>query len=314
MANLVTPRFWKKKALLLKSEVTYGTDSAPDGAANWIEARNVTLTPMDNEVVDRNIEQDYMGNGGKVIAASWAKVTFDVALAPSGAAGTAPKWSPLLLACGYAETVSAGVSVAYNLVSAAFGSASIYVNIDGTLHKLTGCRGECKGKLSAKGIPMMSFEVAGVFAVPTAVAMPALTKTGWTLEEAVNSANSAKLVLNGVDLAYSTLEWSTGNQIARIDLPGPQKEVAITDRKPALSVTVLAPALGDFDPFALGQAGTNVALSTTHGSGAGKQAKLDGKVVVTGVDYDRVDDMLAYKLTLDPQPVAGNDELALTCL
>lgn len=315
MPNLITaPRFWKNKVILVKPEVSYATDPTPTGAANWIEARNVSLTPFDVETADRNIEMPYMGSSGKVIVGQWGKLNFDVLAAGSGALGTAPKWAPLALACGTAETVVAATSVTYNLISTAFGSVAAWVNIDGVYHKFFGVRGELKGKMSAKGIPMLSYELTGIFSAPVAVAMPAVTRTGWVYDEGVNSVNTTALTLNGVDLAFSALDFAFGNKVARINLPGPQLEVAITDRASSMSVTVLAPDLAIFDPYALATAGTNVAVSATHGSTAGKKLKLDGKVIVSAVDYDNIDGMLAYKLTLEPTPVSGNDELALTCL
>lgn len=316
MSNLVaTPRKWKNKAILIKLDSAYGTDPVPTGAVNWIEARNVTLTPMDAERKERDIVQPWLGSSGSIIVSQWAKLAFDVAMVGSGAAGTAPKWAPLMLACGCAETISAGVSAAYNLVSSAFSSATAYINIDGVLHKLVSCRGEVKGKLDAKGLPMLNFELTAAYMAPADSAMPSVTRTGWMVEDAVNSVTGGKVTLNGVDLAFSTLDWAFGNQVARIDLPGPQREVAITDRKPSASLTVLAPAtLAAFDPFALATAGTTVALTNTQGTVAGKKIKTDMQVRLVGVDYDRIDEMLAYKLALEPIPVSGNDEIAITNL
>lgn len=315
MSNvLATPRFWKNKAVLVKAEVAYGTDPTPTGAANWIEARNVSLTPYAAETADKNIELPYMGSSGKAIVGQWGKLNFDVLAAGSGALGVAPKWAPLILACGMAETIVAATSCAYNLVSSAFASVTAWVNIDGVYHKFDGMRGEVKGKFNAKGIPMLSFEFTGLYAAPTTVAMPSVTRTGWMVDEGVNSINTSKLTLNSVDLAFSSLDFAFGNKIAKVNLPGPQLEVAITDRSPSMSVTVLAPALSVFDPWALASAGTNVAVTMTHGSTATDKLKLDGKVVVVGADYDNIEGMLAYKLTLEPSPVSGNDELALTCI
>lgn len=315
MPNLLaTPRFWKKKAVLLKLDAVHGTDPVPTGAVNWFEARSVQLTSFDAETAERNIELPYMGNGGKAIAARWSKLSFEIALAGSGAAGTAPKWAPMMLACGFAETVTAGVSAAYNLVSESFDSATAYLNIDGVLYKFISARGNVSCKLSAKGLPMLAVELTSLYTAPAADAMPVVDRTGWTIEDAVNSVNTGKVTLNAVDLAFSSLEWNCGNQIARIALPGPQEEVAITDRKPTAALTVLAPALATFDPYALASAGTAVALTNTHGTVAGKKVQTDLKVVVTGVKEDQVEGMLAYQLTLEPTPAAGNDEIAITVL
>lgn len=311
---LATPRNWKTKAILLKAETTYGTDAVPAGATNWFEARNVTLTPMEAETIDRNIEMPYMGSAGKALVASWSKLSFEILLGASGVLGTAPKWGPMMLALGFAETIVASTSVTYNLASSGFSGLTAYVNIDGTLHKLVGCRGEVKAKISAKGIPTLAVELTSVYTAPVTGVVPSVTTTGWAYDLAVNSVNTGKVTLNAVDLAFSTLEWACGNQVARIDLPGPQREVAITDRKPTANLTVLAPALAVFDPFALAQAGTAITLTNTHGTVAGAKVKTDLKVRVTGADYDQIDGMVAYKLTLDPTPVAGNDEITLTCL
>lgn len=315
MANLMTtPRIWRNKAILVKLETAYNADSVPTGAANWIEARNLQLTPLDADRAPRNIDMPYMGNSGSVFVSGWAKLSFDVAMAGSGAAGTAPKYGPTLQACGTAETITAGTSVIYNLVSQAFASVSIYVNIDGVLHKATGSRGDVKGKSSAKGTPMFSFSFDAVYVAPIADGLPTVTRTGWQIEEGVNSANTLPVTLGGVDLSYSDFEWSFGNKISRIDLPGPQVEVAIIDRAPTASIIVLAPDLATFNPFVLLEAGTVSALTTTHGSAAGKKVKQDLNVRIAGVEYDKIEEQVAYKLTLEPTPVTGNDEIAITVL
>ncbi|MDQ2822965.1 MAG: hypothetical protein M3Y65_21730 [Pseudomonadota bacterium] len=315
MPNLITtPRKWRNKAVLIKREVTYGVDSTPTGAANWIEARNVQLTPMDVDKVDRNIDLPYMGSAGSILVGFWAKLAFDVALAPSGSAGVAPKWGPLLGACGTAETIVATTSVAYNLVSTNQGSVVAYMNIDGVLHKLLGMRGNVKGKANAKATPMLSFAFDAVYATPVVDGVPTVTRTGWAIEEGVNSANTGPITINGITLAFSTFEWDFGNTTGRIDLPGPQREVTISDRKPSASLTVLAPALATFNPFTLSETGTTVPLSNLHGSAVGKKVQTDMQVRITGVDYDQIEGNAAYKLTLEPVPVAGNDEIALTCL
>lgn len=315
MANLIaTPRFWKKKLLLLKLETTYNVDTVATGAANWFEARNVTLTPMDVEKVSPDIVMAWMGNSGDIITAKWSKLSFDLAVAPSGTAGVAPKWGPALMACGFAETTTAGTSVLYRLVSTAFSSICGYIYIDGVKHKLRGMRGEVKCKMAAKGLPLFSISYDSVYLAPVEEDSPAVVKTGWMQEEAVNSAQTGPCVIAGQALSFSSLDWSLGNKISRVDLPGPQQEISIDDRAPQASITVLAPALSVFNPFTLVESCATVALASTHGSAAGKKLKTDMNVRVTNADYDKIEGMLAYKLTLQPLPVNGNDEIVLTCL
>lgn len=315
MANLITaPRKWKNKALLMKAEATYGTDSNPAGATDWIEARNVQLTPIDPEKVERNIELPYMGNAGSVLTGFWAKLSFEVAMVPSGTAGTAPKWSVPMLAAGTAQTITAATSVAYNLISSAFPSAVGYMNIDGVLHKLLGQRGNVKCSMSAKATGKLMFDFDALYVTPAAGIMPTVTRTGWQVEEGINSVNSGPASVNGINLPWSAFDWDFGQKISRIDLPGPQKEIAIVDRTPSSSLTVLAPDLLTFNPFAIAEASTVIPVSVPHGSVAGKKIKTDIQARIINVGYDQIEGMAAYKLTLEPTPVAGNDEIALTCL
>jgi hypothetical protein len=313
MANLIaSPRVFDKKVVVLKKEVSYGTDPTPTGAANWYEARNVSLTSYDVESAERNIMENWLGNSGKVVASKWSKLSFEIAMAGSGAAGTAPKYASALLAGGMAETISAGVSATYNLVSSAFSSVTAYMEIDGVLYKFVGCRGNLKGRINAKGIPVFVVELDSVYTAPTDATISGIVKTGWTYEEAVNSVNTGKATLNAVDLAFSAFEWDLGNQLARINLPGPQVEVMLRDRAPTASLTVLAPLLAAFDPYALADAGTTVDLTNTHGSAAGKKVQTDAKVRVVGVSETEIEGMAAYTLSLDLIPVSGNDELTIT--
>lgn len=316
MPNLVTtPLRWKSKALLLKLEATYGVDSTPTGAANWIEARNLQLTPIDADKVQRDIELPYGGNAGSVLVGFWAKLSFDVAMIPSGVAGTAPKWDPAMLACGTASTITATTSVAYNLVSSAYPSVVGYLNIGNVLHKLLGMRGNAKASMAAKGTPKLSFDFDALYVTPATGGMPTVTRTGWPIEEGVNSINTGPATINGIALAWSALDWDFGQKTSRIDLPGPQKEIMLSlDRTPSASITVLAPDLAVFNPFAIAESNAIVPFSATHGSVAGRKTKTDMQARISNVAYDQVEGMAAYKLTLEPAPVVGNDEIALTCL
>ncbi len=316
MPNLIsTPRKWQSKAILIKPEApgAYGVDTTP-AAANWIEARGVSLNGIDTETAERNIELPYFGPGGKLITSTWAKLSFEIAIAGSGTAGTAPKWGPLMQGLGFAETIVANTSVNYALVTQGIGSLVAYINVDGIFYKLTGMRGDAKMKTNAKGYKALSFDFQALFNSPTGAAMPTIDRTGWLVEDAVNSVNTGVLAINGVNLAFSTYEWGLGNKIARIDLPGPQREVAITDRVPTCNATVLAPALSAFDPYALANAGATVSLSNTHGTVAGKKVKEDLKVRIIGIQEDQVEGMAAYKLSMEPTPVSGNDEIGITLL
>lgn len=113
-------RYFKNKAILFGLEGTYDTDPTLVGT-DWFEARNVSMTPYEADTVDRNIEQPYMGNGGKLIVSTRQKLAFDVALAGSGTLGVAPKIGKLLRAGGFAETLN----VLHGGTAAAGGASTI---------------------------------------------------------------------------------------------------------------------------------------------------------------------------------------------
>jgi hypothetical protein len=308
-----TIRFWKKKAILFKLEGAYGVDAAPTGALNGVEGRNVSLSPFEADVEERGVVRPYMGNGSKLITGKRLKLAFDAALAASGAAGVAPKIGPLLRACGWAETVTADVDVAYAPISSGFESATFYVNIDGVLHKGTGARGTTSFKLD-KGIPLLHVELTALFVAPADAAPPAVDLSAWPVEAPVNSRNTLVCTLDAVDSWYSKFEFAQNNQVAHDDYPGGYEAISIKDRAPTASMLILAPSLAVFNPFELAEAATLIPVQVVHGTTAGNKVQVDLQTRVTGAAYEDMDGSVGYNLTLSPDPDAGDDEMQLTFL
>jgi len=304
-------RFWKKKAVLFGMEAAYGVDPVLAGT-DWFEARNVSLTPFDVESLDRNIAQPWMGNSGKLIVAMRQKLSFDVALAGSGSLGVAPKIGKLLRAIGFAETVTVATKVEYTLIDSAFESAAFYINVDGVLHKGMGLRGTGQAVLDAKGIPVLRVELTALYTAKVDAAPAVGDRTGWPMEEAVNSANTQVCKVNAVDSFYSKFGFSLGNQVSHDIYGGGYQQIKIGDRQPAANITMLAELLATFDPYALAVAGTNIAVHVIHGSAAGKKVQVDMKAIITNVNETDINSNVGYDLTLSPVPVTGNDEIKLT--
>lgn len=313
MANLIaTPRAWKKKSIFMKVEATYGTDPVPV-AADWLEARNLQVTPIEAKMVDRNIVLDGKGRVGQLLASANVKLSFDIALAPSGTAGTKPKWDVVMLAAGWASTVVATTSVTYNLTSSAEKSATVYYFEDGTKQTICGVRGSWKLSMDASGLPTMSFEGQGLYLEPVANAMAIVPdKTGWTVEEPVGALRTTG-TFNGVAVAFSKYEVDQANTVNYINLPGPQEEVVIADRAPTASLTILAPTLDVLNPYALMTGATSVTATVNHGSAVGKKAAITVKSRITGLTEVEVEGYLGYQISMQPEASsAGNDEIVLT--
>jgi len=100
------PLLTRKRLILAKIESTYATDSSPAGT-DAILVRNLDITPIEADVVSRDLIRPYLGNYDQLLAQTRVSITFQVEMAGSGTGGTAPKFNSLLRACGLAETLLA---------------------------------------------------------------------------------------------------------------------------------------------------------------------------------------------------------------
>ena len=163
--------------LLVKPEVTYGTDSVPTGV-NAMSVQNLKQTMIDGSIVERNNIVGFMGSQGFVRTGQWVSLEFDVELQSSGTAGTAPQFGALLRASGMTETVSPGVSTTYAPSAPdSATSATVYYFAGGVRQAAVGCRFTFSVSLNTNGIPVMKFKGVGLYAMPTTVTAPASAPT-----------------------------------------------------------------------------------------------------------------------------------------
>lgn len=124
------PLLSRKRLILSKIESPYGTDSSPSGT-DAILVRNLEISPIEADVVSRDLIRPYLGNYDQLLAQTRVVVTFQVEMAGSGTAGTAPRFSSLLRACGMAETITAApvtgsaVAGAANTITLAAGVSAV---------------------------------------------------------------------------------------------------------------------------------------------------------------------------------------------
>ena len=309
----------RKRVILAKTETTYGVDPTPTGAANAILVRNLDVTPLDAEIVSRDLVRPYFGNYDQIIAAQKVQVSFEVELQGSGAAGTAPAYGPLLRACGLAETITASTKAEYKPVSSSFESATIHVqvqdNIAGSspLHKLTGCRGNVEFTLNAKSLPVAKFTFTGVYNAVVDAANVTATYTAFKTPSAVNKANTPTFSFFGYSGIMSEFGLNLNNEVVYRNLVN-SESVILTDRKAGGNVVFEAPTVTAKDFWAAALANTLGDMSLIHGSGAGSIVEFSstGKVDVVNPSYTDMDGivMLSVPYVLVPS-TAGNDEFSL---
>lgn len=307
--------FARRKVLLLKKEVTYGTDAVPTAATDALQVSNCTIKPVDADLVDRQLVQSYLGLSQQIPVATRMSVQFEVEMVGSGTAGTAPGWGAAMKACGFAETVSAGVSVAYSPVSLSFDSATIYYHQDGLKHVILGARGSVSMKMTPRGLPMFMFNFLGLYGGVTDLAVPAATLTAFKIPVAVSNANTSAFTLQGFAGKMYDLSIDLANTLTYRNLVGGE-DVQITDRAPVGSIEIETPTVAGKDFWTAAKAGTLGALSITHGIVAGYKVKLDTPdLQLTNPEYADRDGVLSMKAGMRLVPsAAGNDELTVTAL
>ncbi|MCE2910211.1 MAG: phage tail tube protein [Burkholderiaceae bacterium] len=307
------PLLSRKRVILAKIETTYGTDSVPTGAANAILVRNLTLTPQDTEFADRDLVRPYLGRSEQLPAAIRAMVEFEVELAGSGTAGTAPGWGALMRACAHSETVSAGVSVTYAPISQSFESASIYFNVDGVLHRLTGARGTMTLSLRAKEIPTIKFTLTGLYNAVTDAALPTPTYTPFQKPLVVNNINTTPFSLHSFAAVMSELSIDQGGSLVHRTLVGGAENVLFTDRQTQGSITIEATTVAEKDWWTIARNATLGALAITHGTVAGNRVAISSSgVQLTAPNYTDLDGIHMLQMGMNFVPSgSGNNEYSI---
>jgi hypothetical protein len=307
------PLLSRKRLILAKTETTYGTDPTPTGAANAILVRNLEITPLQADTVTRDLIRPYLGNSDQLLAQTRVEVTFEVELAGSGTAGTAPAYGPVLKACGLSETVAASTSVTYAPVSASFSSVTIYFHNDGIRHKVTGCRGTFELNAEVGQIPVISFTMTGIYNAPTDEALPSPTYANQSAPLIFKNGNTSNFSIFSYSGCLQSLSFQMANEVVYRELVGCTKESLIVNRAPAGDVVIEAPSIATKDFFAIATGSSTGSISFQHGGTAGNIVTFTtAQSDIANPSYSDQDGIQMLNLPYVAVPTsAGNDELSL---
>lgn len=306
------PLLSRKRLILAKTETTYGTDSTPAGT-DAVLVRSLEVTPLEADVVSRDLIRPYLGNSDQLLANSRVRCTFDVELAGSGTAGTAPRYDALLKACGMSATIVASTSVTYAPVSSSFSSCTIVYNVDGVQHKLTGARGTVTMNCELGQIPTLQFEMTGIYNAPTDTAQPAVTYSNQATPLIFKEGNTSAFQFFSYSGCLNSVSFNLANEIVYRELIGCTKEVLITNRAPAGEVSIEAPTIATKDYFSLALGSTTGNLTFLHGTTAGNRVTFTASQVdLTQPSYTDQDGITMLQLPYVALPTtAGNNEFSL---
>lgn len=300
------PLFVKKTALLVKPEVTVGTDSVPTGAANAVQVDSITVNPINAKTAERNPIRPYFGGKEKVTASVYSTVEIELPFSGSGAAGTVPQWDTLMQICGASSTVVAATSVTYAPVSSALKTATVYVNVDGTNHIITSCRGTVELAANAEGLPVWKFMLTGFHTPLGAAGLPAVTYAGIADPVAINAANST-LTLHTRALVASAFGLKLGAKVMYRNRIGAQR-VDLTDRESEFSCSFENEAVGTKDWIAAARTNAKGALAFVHGLTAGNIITINAAIAqLWTAQYGTDEDVQTIEATGGLLPGSGGN-------
>ncbi|MCO5110010.1 MAG: hypothetical protein M9929_04085 [Burkholderiaceae bacterium] len=300
--------------LLAMKQPAKGTPAAPTPGANAILCRGLMPQPIKGKFVERNLLSGSKGNQGALFASGHRVFEFEVELAGSGAAGTAPKFSQLLLGCDMAETITAATSAVYQPHGDEGDYITLFAYMDGILFKMSDAKGTWSLSMNAEEIPALKFTYIGKYhPVEDAVFPSGISFAGFQQPLTVGDDNTGTFSLDGLDLATKSFSLDLANQVAWRDLIN-QSGVRSPDRKATASAVFEMTKVATKDWASNVVTGTVMPLEIVHGLVAGNIVgislpKLQFNQEPSLSDLDKTA-MLNANFAVMPD--AGNDEVVLT--
>ena len=308
------PKLHRKRSLLAKIESSYGTDPTATGSANYVEVVDLEVEPVASDEVEQETIRPYPGNYPVLLANTRVNVSFGVFMVGSGSAGTAPKYDPILKACGLSAATVSSTSVTYTPSTlASQDSVTLYVNYDGVRHKVTGCRGTFSIVCAVNEIPRINFEMQGIFNTPTDTALPTVTKSLQPDPVLFKNGNTSSFSVFGFGAALQSWELDFANEVIYRELVGGTKEALITDRRPSGSMVIEAVALSSKNFFTTALGTTTGTNTWSHSGGAGNIVTVSCPQTDLGQPtYEETDGITMLNLPFYATPTdAGQDEFSL---
>ncbi len=252
-----------RELLLAKTEAVYGTDPLPTAAANAVLTENLSWSHAGLKMEKRPSVRISNAPLQDIYGGSLKTVTFDVDLRGSGAAGTAPDFDALLQACGMVDTIVAATSCSYapSSIPASQTSCTIYYYEDGSLVKLTGCRGSYQVDLKAGQVPKIKFTMTGHWSPMTDVALPTPTLNATVPPAALG----VPVALGAYSPIVETFMVDAGikvDMVPEINAPDGYGPVLITERMIHGTIDPQADTVADYPFLADFTGGVLASLST----------------------------------------------------
>lgn len=313
-------RYVRNTVVQAQLEATYGTSPGAFNTTHGILVANATFK-IERDVEPRELLEGHMGGSEHLVAARRATISFEVELAGSGTAGTAPPWGILLRACGMAETITASTGVEYTPATTGHESVSIKYFIDGVAYVARGCRGNVEFRLDAYKIPKMMFTFQGFDTRASEAAIATQDFSDWMRPLVITDDNAGDIKLGGsytgmwavggTSLPSRGLSIDLGNNVSHVKMLGGEA-VDIVARESSGKMAVALSAADevswrdDINDNVLTSLGFN--FGTTDGN---KFSLFCPAVQRIAPDIEDYEGRALVSTELRILPDAGNDEITL---
>ena len=305
----------KKLVLLAIAQVAKGTPGTPVPGTNAILCRGLVPAPIKGKFIDRNLIKGAKGNYGGIFAGEHRVFEFEVELAGSGAAGTAPKFAPLLLGCNMSETLTVSVSAVYQPIDGEAVYLTLYAYLDGLLFKVTDARGTVSFSVNSEEIPVMKYTFTGAYEAMTDVTFPTgIAFTGFTKPLTVGKVNTPTFTLDAIALVVKSFGLDLSNQVAWKNWIG-DSGAQSPDRKPTASSVFELTSVATKNWGETVRLGSEMPLVLVHGTVAGNICRFNAPKLQINAEPSITDDSGTALLTASYAVMptdTGNDELVLT--
>ncbi|HEY3697669.1 hypothetical protein [Phenylobacterium sp.] len=305
-----------RQLLWAKTEVTYGVDPVAV-AANTVLAEDITYK-LTGQRVKPNPAKPGVGPVPSWTYGEYVEVSFSIPLIGNAAVGSAPKFGPILLACGWAETLVAVTSASYALVANPKASPSLTLvwRDDRRSHKVVGFRGRLGLKLSAGQRPMITVTGKGLHTDVTtgaALAHADAVFTDWQDARPVAQGATAFTFAAVASLGLREFSFDQSDNVKFFDLPGQESVELLGERAFTGKVKLTTPLPSALNFETLWKSGAQQTWSFTHDTVAGRIATVSGRgqVVDPGYGRDNEQDVTDFSLELNPSSLVTDNDLAL---
>lgn len=309
---------FRKRAVLLKQEVTEGVDSSPVGATNAVLLMD-GQSSTEVDVVEREIDRPFFTNNafGTTNRRAIIEGSFELfpPVTPGAALTSDAACSPLLLPAGMAVVKNLGAKTTrYNPASSAIPSSTAYWHQNDILIRALGCRHNISGlsiqignRFSGQVRVQGSYESVEASSLPTAILytdVPPFATYRNTVAHVTNPVGGTNLLVWA-----KSLQIDFGNELGTKEYSS-VKLNQVSDRRATFTMRIARTALADFNPWTVRDAGTVIGLkmrtyNVEHPTApVGLYSELGVRGQIEGVQIVDIDGDTGFELT--GRCIAGN--------